>query len=414
MLKNLGGRLMHAWNAFSNREAVYGYPQYDFGMGYSIRPDRVRLTLGSERTIVSSIYNQIAIDVSAISVVHARMDQNGRFLESVSSGLNECLSISANVDQSGRNFLQEAVMSLFDEGAIAIVPVDTTINPQVSGGYDIRSLRTGKILDWFPDHIRVEVYNEKLGRKEEATLPKSMVAIIENPLYLVMNEPNSTLKRLVNKINLLDSIDTQSGSGRLDLFIQLPYTIKSDARRAQAIQRTKDIELQLAGSKYGIAYVDGSEKITQLNRPAENNLLKQVEYLTGMLYNQLGLTESVFNGTADEKTMLNYYNRTVEPVLSAIVDEMRRKFLTKTARSLGQDIVFFRDPFRLVPVLELAEIADKFTRNEILSSNEVRAIIGYKPSNQPGADELRNKNLNQSEVEAPPINTDNGENQNGV
>ena len=414
MLKNLGGRSMHAWNAFSNREAVYGYPQYDFGMGYSIRPDRVRLTLGSERTIVSSIYNQIAIDVSAISVVHARMDQNGRFLESVSSGLNECLSISANVDQSGRNFLQEAVMSLFDEGAIAIVPVDTTINPQVSGGYDIRSLRTGKILDWFPDHIRVEVYNEKLGRKEEVTLPKSMVAIIENPLYLVMNEPNSTLKRLVNKINLLDSIDTQSGSGRLDLFIQLPYTIKSDARRAQAIQRTKDIELQLAGSKYGIAYVDGSEKITQLNRPAENNLLKQVEYLTGMLYNQLGLTESVFNGTADEKTMLNYYNRTVEPVLSAIVDEMRRKFLTKTARSLGQDIVFFRDPFRLVPVLELAEIADKFTRNEILSSNEVRAIIGYKPSNQPGADELRNKNLNQSEVEAPPINTDNGENQNGV
>ena len=414
MLKNLGGRLMHAWNAFSNREAVYGYPQYDFGMGYSIRPDRVRLTLGSERTIVSSIYNQIAIDVSAISVVHARMDQNGRFLESVSSGLNECLSISANVDQSGRNFLQEAVMSLFDEGAIAIVPVDTTINPQVSGGYDIRSLRTGKILDWFPNHIRVEVYNEKLGRKEEVTLPKSMVAIIENPLYLVMNEPNSTLKRLVNKINLLDSIDTQSGSGRLDLFIQLPYTIKSDARRAQAIQRTKDIELQLAGSKYGIAYVDGSEKITQLNRPAENNLLKQVEYLTGMLYNQLGLTESVFNGTADEKTMLNYYNRTVEPVLSAIVDEMRRKFLTKTARSLGQDIVFFRDPFRLVPVLELAEIADKFTRNEILSSNEVRAIIGYKPSNQPGADELRNKNLNKSEVEAPPINTDNGENQNGV
>lgn len=414
MLKNLGGRLMHAWNAFSNREAVYGYPQYDFGMGYSIRPDRVRLTLGSERTIVSSIYNQIAIDVSAISVVHARMDQNGRFLGSVSSGLNECLSISANVDQSGRNFLQEAVMSLFDEGAIAIVPVDTTINPQVSGGYDIRSLRTGKILDWFPDHIRVEVYNEKLGRKEEVTLPKSMVAIIENPLYLVMNEPNSTLKRLVNKINLLDSIDTQSGSGRLDLFIQLPYTIKSDARRAQAIQRTKDIELQLAGSKYGIAYVDGSEKITQLNRPAENNLLKQVEYLTGMLYNQLGLTESVFNGTADEKTMINYYNRTVEPVLSAIVNEMRRKFLTKTARSLGQDIVFFRDPFRLVPVFELAEIADKFTRNEILSSNEVRAIIGYKPSNQPGADELRNKNLNQPEVEAPPINTDNGENQNGV
>ena len=414
MLKNLGGRLMHAWNAFSNREAVYGYPQYDFGMGYSVRPDRVRLTLGSERTIVSSIYNQIAIDVSAISVVHARMDQNGRFLESVSSGLNECLSISANVDQSGRNFLQEAVMSLFDEGAIAIVPVDTTINPQVSGGYDIRSLRTGKILDWFPDHIRVEVYNEKLGRKEEVTLPKSMVAIIENPLYLVMNEPNSTLKRLVNKINLLDSIDTQSGSGRLDLFIQLPYTIKSDARRAQAIQRTKDIELQLAGSKYGIAYVDGSEKITQLNRPAENNLLKQVEYLTGMLYNQLGLTESVFNGTADEKTMLNYYNRTVEPVLSAIVNEMRRKFLTKTARSLGQDIVFFRDTFRFVPGLELAEIADKFTRNEILSSNEVRAIIGYKPSNQPGADELRNKNLNQSEVEAPPINTDNGENQNGV
>ena len=414
MLKNLGGRLMHAWNAFSNREAVYGYPQYDFGMGYSVRPDRVRLTLGSERTIVSSIYNQIAIDVSAISVVHARMDQNGRFLESVSSGLNECLSISANVDQSGRNFLQEAVMSLFDEGAIAIVPVDTTINPQVSGGYDIRSLRTGKILDWFPDHIRVEVYNEKLGRKEEVTLPKSMVAIIENPLYLVMNEPNSTLKRLVNKINLLDSIDTQSGSGRLDLFIQLPYTIKSDARRAQAIQRTKDIELQLAGSKYGIAYVDGSEKITQLNRPAENNLLKQVEYLTGMLYNQLGLTESVFNGTADEKTMLNYHNRTVEPVLSAIVNEMRRKFLTKTARSLGQDIVFFRDPFLFVPGLELAEIADKFTRNEILSSNEVRAIIGYKPSNQPGADELRNKNLNQSEVEAPPINTDNGENQNGV
>ena len=400
MLKNLGGRLMHAWNAFSNREAVYGYPQYDFGMGYSIRPDRVRLTLGSERTIVSSIYNQIAIDVSAISVVHARMDQNGRFLESVSSGLNECLSISANVDQSGRNFLQEAVMSLFDEGAIAIVPVDTTINPQVSGGYDIRSLRTGKILDWFPDHIRVEVYNEKLGRKEEVTLPKSMVAIIENPLYLVMNEPNSTLKRLVNKINLLDSIDTQSGSGRLDLFIQLPYTIKSDARRAQAIQRTKDIELQLAGSKYGIAYVDGSEKITQLNRPAENNLLKQVEYLTGMLYNQLGLTESVFNGTADEKTMLNYYNRTVEPIISALVDDMKRKFLTKTARTQRQSIMFFRDPFKLVPVAQIAEIADKFTRNEIASSNEIRQVMGMKPSKDPKADELRNKNLNQADSDA--------------
>ena len=393
----LTNRLQHAWNAFLNRDPTYWRASY--GPASYYRPDKIRPTMGNERSMVSSVYNRIALDVAYIDIFHARLDDDGRYTEQISSGLNECLNLSANIDQTGKAFIQDIVMSMMDEGVVAIVPVDTTINPEVSGSFDILSMRTGKIKEWYPEHVTVELYNEKTGRKEDLLLPKNTIGIIENPLYAVMNEPNSTLQRLIRKLNLLDVIDEQSGSGKLDLIIQLPYVIKTPARKQQAEERRRDIEMQLAGSKYGIAYTDGTEKITQLNRPVENNLMKQIEYLTNMLYSQLGLTQEILNGSADEKTMLNYYNRTIEPIVSSIVDEMKRKFLTKTARTQGQSIVYFRNPFKLVPVAELAEISDKLTRNEIASSNEIRQIIGWKPSDEPGADELRNKNLNQSKEE---------------
>ncbi len=386
---SIGSRLKHAWNAFLNKDPTSRYRD----IGYSYKPDRPRLTRGNERSIVTSVYNRIALDVAAINVQHVRLDENNRFLSSIESGLNICLTLEANIDQTNRAFFHDAVMSMLDEGSVAIVPVDTTLNPEVTNSYDILSMRTGKILEWYPNHVRVRVYNEKTGLKEDINVLKKMVAIVENPLYAVINEPNSTMQRLVRKLILLDVVDEQSSSGKLDLIIQLPYVIKTEARRQQAEKRRGDIETQLAGSKYGIAYTDGTERITQLNRPVENNLMKQIEYLTSMLYSQLGITQSILDGTADEKTMLNYYNRTIEPILSAIVDEMKRKFLTKTARSQLQSISFFRDPFKLVPVNELSEIADKFTRNEILTSNEIRQIIGMKPADDPKADELRNKNL---------------------
>lgn len=399
-MSKFGSRLQHAWNAFVNRNPTEEY-SYDRGPVASYRPDRVRLSVGNERSIIVSLYNRIAIDVSSIAIKHVKVDDNGSFIETVDSGLNEALNVSANADQTGRAFIQDVVMSMFDEGCVAIVPTDTTLNPLITGGYDVQSLRTGKILEWYPSQVRVRVYNERTGIKEDILLPKNMVAIVENPLYAIMNEPNSTLKRLINKLNLLDAIDQQSGSGKLDLIIQLPYVIKSEARKKQAEDRKKDIEDQLQGSKFGIAYIDGTEKITQLNRSAENNLMAQIEYLTKMLYSQLGITESVLDGTADEKTMLNYFNRTIEPVISSIVDEMKRKFITKTARTQKHSIEFFRDPFKLVPVSELADIADKFTRNEILASNEVRAIVGFKPSESPRADELVNKNIAQPPGEVP-------------
>ena len=393
-------RLAHAWNAFLSREPTQVTQQSFFG-GYvsSYRPDRVRLTRGSDRTIETSIYNRIAIDVAQISIHHVRLDQNGMFSEIIDSGLNKALNVEANIDQTGRELIRDAVLSMLDEGCVAIVPIETTIDPTKSGSYDINSLRVGKIIQWFPRQVKVEVYNDRVGKKQELVLDKEMVCIVENPLYSVMNEPNSTLQRLIRKLSLLDAVDEQTGSGKLDLIIQLPYVIKTDARRQQAEDRRKDIEMQLAGSKYGIAYTDGTERITQLNRPAENNLLKQIEYLTSMLYSQLGMTEEIFNGTADEKTQLNYYNRTIEPIISAIVDNMIRKFLTKTARTKSQSIKFFRDPFRLVPVNELADIADRFTRNEILTSNEFRAIIGYKPVETERANELINKNISQSKLD---------------
>ena len=389
-----GSRLKHAFNAFMNRDPTYG--KESIGPGYSMRPDRSRLTKGNERSIVTSIYNRIAIDVAAININHCRVDENQRLVENIDSTLNTCLNLEANIDQTGRAFMQDVVMSLLDEGCVAIVPVETSIDPAVSSSYDIWSMRTGKILEWRPEHVRVRVYNEKTGCREDITVPKKTVAIVENPLYAVMNEPNSTMQRLIRKLNLLDAVDEQSGSGKLDMIIQLPYVIKSEARRKQADKRIKDIEDQLKGP-YGIAYTDGTEKIVQLNRPIENNLMKQIEYLTNMLYSQLGITQTVLDGTADEQTMLNYYSRTIEPIISAIVDEMKRKFLTKTARTQMQTIKFFRDPFRLVPVGNIAEIADKFTRNEILTSNEIRQIIGMKPSDDPKADQLINSNLNQPE-----------------
>ena len=393
----LADRLQHAWNAFLNRDPTPDYR--DGGMASYYRPDRMRFSRGNERSIVTSVYNRIALDTASIDIFHARLDENGRYTEEIKSGLNECLTLSANIDQTGKAFLQDVVMSMMDEGAVAIVPVDTSIDPSVSGSFDIHSLRTAKIVEWYPAFVKVELYNDKTGLKEQITLPKNSVAIIENPLYAVINEPNSTMQRLIRKLNILDVIDEQSGSGKLDLIIQLPYVIKSEARRQQAETRRKDIEMQLAGSKYGVAYTDGTEKITQLNRPVENNLMKQIEYLTNMLYSQLGITQSILDGSANEKTMLNYYNRTIEPIITAIVDEMKRKFLTKTARTQGQSIVYFRNPFKLVPVTEIAEISDKLTRNEIASSNEIRQIIGWKPSDDPAADELRNKNLNQSTEE---------------
>ena len=394
-------RLQHAWNAFVYNDNSYTNPQ-NLGGFSTFKPDRVHFSRGVEKSIVTSVYNRLALDVASLAIKHVRLDENGRYMEEVNSGLQNCLNVEANIDQTGRAFLQDVVMSMLDEGCVAIVPVDTTVNPAVSGSYEINTMRTGKILEWYPAHVRIRVYNDKKGIHEELTLPKSSVAIIENPLYAVINEPNSTMQRLIRKLNLLDVVDEQTSSGKLDLIIQLPYVIKSEARRRQAEERRKDIEMQLSGSKYGIAYTDGTERITQLNRPAENNLMKQVEYLTGMLYSQLGLTQSIMDGSADEKTMLNYYNRTIEPIIAAIVDEMKRKFLTKTARSQRQTVMYFRDPFKLVPVNEIAEIADKFTRNEIMTSNEIRQVVGMMPSKDPGADELRNKNLNQSgeEIEA--------------
>lgn len=399
----MGNRLKHAWNAFLNRDPTNTFPSYNMGYTSTSRPDRVRFTRSNEKSIVTAIYNRIAIHVASLSYQHVRLDQNGRYIAEIPSGFNKCLTLDSNLDQTGRALFQDLTMSMFDEGCVAVVPIDTTINPDVSGGYDITSLRVGKILEWHPTQVKVSLYNEKTGRKEEIFLPKKIVAIVENPFYAVMNEPNSTLKRLIRKLNLLDAIDEQSGSGKLDLIIQLPYVIKTPARQVQAERRRTDLEEQLSGSKYGIAYTDGTEKVTQLNRPVENNLMAQITYLTSMLYSQLGLTESVFNGTADEKEMINFYSHTIEPIGSAIVDEMKRKFLTNTARSQNQSVIFLRKPFNLVPVIDLAEIADKFTRNEILSSNELRAIIGFKPSVDPKADELRNKNLNQSteEVKEP-------------
>lgn len=387
-------RLQHGWNAFINNRDPTVYSQ-DSGPTYFYRPDRVRLTRSNERTIVNSVLTRIAMDVAALDFKHVRLDKNGRYIETLKSGLNECLSVEANLDQTGRAFMQDGVESMLDEGCVCLVPIETTLNPKQTGSYDITNMRTGKVVDWRPAHVKVRVYNERTGEKEDIVLPKKMVSIIENPLYSVMNEPNSTLKRLVRKLNLLDAVDEQSSSGKLDLIIQLPYIIKTEARRKQADDRRKDIEQQLSGSKYGIAYTDGTERITQLNRPVENNLMKQIEYLTSMLYSQLGITQSVMDGTADEKTMLNYYNRTIEPIASAFVDEMKRKFLTKTARSQLQSIVFFRDPFKLSPVSEIAEIADKFTRNEIMTSNEIRQAIGMTPSSDPKADQLVNSNISQ-------------------
>lgn len=388
---NIGARLKHAWNAFTNRDPTY-YRQ-SIGPGYTLRPDRPRLSRGNERSIVTSIFNRIALDAAAVDIKHCKLDQNGRFAEEINSDLNACLTLEANIDQTSRAFIQDIVMSMLDEGCVAIVPVDTTIDPASSDSYKIETMRTGKIIEWYPAHVGVRLYNDKTGEKEDLILPKKLVAIIENPLFAVVNEPNSTAQRLMRKLSLLDVTDEQTASGKLDLIIQLPYLIKTDARRQQAEERRKQIEDQLANSKYGVAYTDGTEKIVQLNRSLENNLMKQIEYLTEMLYSQLGITKSIMDGTADEKTMLNYINRTVEPFVAAIVDEFKRKFLTKTARTQLQTIMYFRDPFRLVPVNDIAEIADKFTRNEIMTSNEIRQIAGMKPSKDPKADELINSNI---------------------
>lgn len=389
------GRLKHAWNIFKNKDPTGGY--YNLGPSYGYRPDRMRFSCGNEKSIVTSVYNRIAMDVASITIQHVKMDANNRFVDVVDSCLNNCLTLEANIDQSGRAFIQDVVMSMLDEGCVAMVPVDTDDEPEESGNFKIYTMRTGRIRDWYPEHVRVEVYNQAEGRRREVILPKETLAIIENPMYAVINESNSTMQRLVRKLNLLDAIDEQTSSGKLDLIIQLPYLIKTEQRRAQAEQRRQDIERQLSSGKYGIAYTDGTERITQLNRPVENNLMKQIEYLTSMLYSQLGITQAILDGSADDKTMLNYYNRTIEPILAAIADEMRRKFLTKTARSQRQTIMFFRDPFKLVPVNDLAEIADKFTRNEIMTSNEIRQIVGMRPSDDPNADVLRNKNLSASE-----------------
>ena len=389
---SLGSRLKHAWNIFRNKDSPENY-NHSFGTSYSYRYDRIRLTRGNERSIVTAIYNRIAIDVASIAINHVRLDEDGFFSEVIESGLNNCLALEANLDQTGRAFIQDVVMSMLDEGCVAIVPVDTTFNPKITGAYDISTMRAGKILEWYPSHVKVRVYDERCGEKRDIIVPKKIVSIIENPLYAVINEPNSTMQRLIRKLNLLDIIDEQCGSGKLDLIIQLPCIIKSEARRKQAEQRRKDIEDQLSGTKYGIAYTDGTEHITQLNRPVENNLMKQIEFLTSMLYSQLGITQSILDGTADDKTKLNYFNQTIEPIISAIVDEMRRKFLTKTGRSKGQSIEYFRDPFKNVAVNEMPEMADKFTRNEIMTSNEIRQKMGMKPSDDPGADELRNKNV---------------------
>lgn len=395
----IGSRLKNAWNAFTNRDPTRWYESV--GSGYSSRPDRPRLSRGNERSIITSIFNRIALDVASVGIKHCRLDENGRYIEDINSSLNECLNLEANIDQTGRAFIQDVVMSMLDEGCVAIIPVDTTADPKITSSYDILSMRTGKILEWYPAHVKVRIYNDRTGEKEDVTLPKKQVAIIENPLYAVVNEPNSTMQRLIRKLSLLDVTDEQTASNKLDLIIQLPYVIKTEARRKQAEDRRKDIESQLSGSKYGIAYTDGTEKITQLNRSVENNLMNQIQYLTDMVYSQLGITTAVMDGTADEKTMLNYNNRTIEPIVSAIVDEIKRKFLSKTARSQMQTVAYFNDPFKLVPVNDIAEIADKFTRNEIMTSNEIRQVIGMKPSSDPKADQLVNSNIRKPNKEQP-------------
>ena len=398
-MSKLTERLQHAWNAFNNKDPT-PYSNYNISYGGSyINQSRARMSLRNERSIVNSIYNRISTDVAAVDIRHVRLDENGRYLETINDGLNNCLSVEANIDQTGRAFIQDAVMSMFDEGVVALVPIDTTVDPKSSNAYDILSMRTGKIKEWMPKYVRVEVYNENTGRRQEIVLPKKMVSMVENPFYSIMNEPNSTLQRLIRKLNILDAIDEQSGAGKLDLIIQLPYVIKTEARKQQAEMRRKDIEVQLADSKYGIAYTDATERITQLNRSVDNNLMKQVEYLTETLMSQLGITNEILNGTANEATMLNYNNRVVAVILTALVEAMQRVFLTKTARTQGQSIKYFQDPFKLVPISQIADIADKFTRNEIMSSNEIRAIVGMKPSKDPKADELRNKNINQSAQE---------------
>lgn len=392
-------RIRNSWNAFKNGKD-YSYYTSDFGYGTSYRPDRARYNRTTDRTMVTSLYNRIAVDVAAISFQHVRVDSNDMFAEVIDDELNKCLTIEANIDQSGREIIQDIAHSMCDEGVVAVVPVETDKDPNDTEGYKIYNLRTGKITQWFPQHVTVSCYDERTGQRKEITLPKRMVAIIENPLSATMNGPNSNLQRIIRKLNLLDAIDEQSGSGKLDLIIQLPYTVKSEARQKQANNRRKAIEMQLTESKYGIAYIDSTEKITQLNRSLENNLLKQIEYLMNLLYGQLGISEAVFNGTADEQTMLTYYSRTIEPFCAAISDAMIRKFISKTARTQGQRIMYFRDPFKLVPTGQIAEMADKFTRNEIMSTNEIRAVLGMKPANDPRADELRNKNINQ-EADAP-------------
>ena len=397
-MPTLRKRIKNAWNVFTSRDPTEQPVFHDYGISYGYRPDRIRLTRGNERSIVNAVYNRIAIDVASIDVKHVKTDENDVFIEEIDSFLNDVLQTEANIDQTGRNLMIDAVISLLDEGVIAIAPVDIDEDEEIDS-FDVLSLRVAKIIQWYPEHVKVRVYNEKTGYKQDIVINKRSVCIVENPFYSVMNEPNSTLQRLIRKLNLLDAIDEQTGSGKLDIIIQLPYVIKTEARKKQAEDRRKDIEAQLAGSKYGIAYTDGTERITQLNRPAENNLLTQIEYLTSMLYSQLGITEEVLNGTADEKTMLNYYNRTIEPIMSAIVDEMKRKLLTWNARKEGQSIKFFRNPFKLVPVTEMAEIADKFGRNEILTPNEIRGIVGFKPSDDPQANELRNRNISQSNEE---------------
>lgn len=387
-------RLKSGWNAFRNRDPTGVYTQ-NIGPSYSYRQDRNRFSRGNERSIIVSVYNRIAMDAAAISMKHVQLDKNGRFSSEVNSGLNNCMNLEANIDQTGRAYMQDLVQSMLDEGVVADIPVETDKDPNLTESYQIRSMRTGKILDWYPRHVKVRVYNEETGQKEDIVLPKKNIGIIENPLYAVMNEPSSTMQRLIRKLNLLDAIDEQSGSGKLDLIIQLPYSVKSELRKKQADQRREDIIEQLKGP-FGIAYTDGTEKVIQLNRPIENNLMKQIEYLTSQLYSQLGITQTIMDGTADDKTMLNYYNRTIEPIVAAIADERKRKFLSKTARTQGQSIMFFRDPFKLVPVNDLAEIADKLTRNEIATSNEMRQVIGWKPSDDPKADELRNSNISQA------------------
>lgn len=411
MGNSFGERLRHAWNAFNGNQQI----QYrDIGSSYSYRPDRVRLSCRNERSIVTSVYNRIAMDIAAIKIRHVYTDDDGNFVSFINSGLDNCLSFEANIDESGRSFIQDVVLSMLDEGVVAIVPIDTDIDPDITKGYDILSMRTGQIIDWYPRHVRVRVYDDRTGQKRDVLMAKSNIAIVENPLYSIVNEPNSTMQRLIRKLVLLDAIDEQSGSGKLDLIIQLPYVVKSDARRKQAEERRAEIEQQLTGSKYGIAYTDGTEHITQLNRPVENNLMNQIEYLTSMLYSQLGINQSVLDGTADDKAMTNYYARTCEPIVSAIVDSLKRTFLSKTARTRKQSIMYFRDPFSLVPLSELSELADKLTRNEIMSSNEIRQKIGLKPSNDPDADKLKNKNISHPDDSGGDNNTnEEEENQNG-